>query len=99
MVFICSKDFERSLGDTAKVIEIARNLKAKKISILDVGLEDQFSVTGELKGRVIRIVVPKNIVLANCSQNYAYHMAVTLALDENHVVVSDPATVQLMALG
>jgi two-component system response regulator FlrC len=97
-VLVCSSDFVDSVGGTAGIIEQSRRIKAKKLVVVGHDDSDQFYVSHEMNGRLIKVTIPKIAVTMPASRNYSLQMIVTLCLDDTHVAAADPATRQLMAL-
>ena len=97
-VFVCSDKFAEKNGGTAGIVELARRIKAKKLIIIGHDDSDQFFVSQEMNGKLIRLTVPIAAEKMPISVNYSLQMAVTLSLDDEHVAVADPSSRQLMAL-
>jgi two-component system, response regulator FlrC len=97
-VYICSDKFAEKNGGTAGIVELARRIRAKKLMIIGHDDSDQFFVSQEMNGKLIRLTVPIAAEKMPISVNYSLQMAVTLSLDDEHVAVSDPYSRQLMAL-
>ena len=97
-VFLCSAKFVDKNGGTSGVVELARDIKAKKLIIIDEDENDQFFVSQEMNGKLVRVVIPTTAKTAPLVHNYSLQMAATLCLDGDHVAVADPKSRQLMAL-
>ena len=97
-VLVCSSDFVDSVGGTAGIIEQSRRIKAKKLLVVGHDDSDQFYVSHEMNGRLIKVTIPKIAETMPASRNYSLQMIVTLCLDDTHVAAADPASRQLMAL-
>ena len=97
-VFVCSSDFVDSVGGTAGIVEQSRRIKAKKLVVVGHDDSDQFYVSHEMNGRLIKVTIPKIAETMPASRNYSLQMIVTLCLDDTHVAAADPASRQLMAL-
>ena len=97
-VFICSDKFAEKNAGTAGIVELARRMKAKKVIIIGHDDSDQFFVSQEMNGKLIRLTIPIAAEKMPISVNYSLQMAVTLSLDDGHVAVADPTSRQLMAL-
>ena len=97
-VLVCSSDFVDSVGGTAGIIEQSRRIKAKKLVVVSRDDSDQFYVSHEMNGRLIKVTIPKIAETMPASRNYSLQMIVTLCLDDTHVAAADPASRQLMAL-
>ena len=96
-VFICSGAFAAANGDMAKLVDIGRNLRAKKIMICDVASDQVFDVSSEMNGRIVRVTLVDDD-LTGPSMNYGLQMLATLALNNQYVAVAEPESTQLMAL-
>ena len=59
---------------------------------------DQFFVSHEMNGKLIRLTIPIAAEKMPIATNYSLQMAVTLCLDDNYVAVADPVSRQLMSL-
>ena len=97
-VFLCSAKFVEKNGGTSGVVELARDVKAKKLIIIDEDENDQFFVSQEMNGKLVRVVIPNTAKTTPLAHNYSLQMAATLCLDGDHVAVADPKSQQLMAL-
>ena len=97
-VLVCSSDFVDSVGGTAGIVEQSRRIKAKKLVVVGYDDSDQFCVSHEMNGRLIKVTIPKIAETTPASRNYSLQMIVTLCLDDTHVAAADPASRQLMAL-
>ena len=97
-VLVCSSDFVDSVGGTAGIVEQSRRIKAKKLVVVGHDDSDQFYVSHEMNGRLIKVTIPKVAETMPASRNYSLQMIVTLCLDDTHVAAADPASRQLMAL-
>jgi two-component system response regulator FlrC len=87
-----------SVGGTAGIVEQSRRIKAKKLVVVGHDDSDQFYVSHEMNGRLIKVTIPKIAETMPASRNYSLQMIVTLCLDDTHVAAADPASRQLMAL-
>ena len=97
-VLVCSSDFVDSVGGTAGIVEQSRRIKAKKLVVVSHDDSDQFYVSHEMNGRLIKVTIPKIAETMPASRNYSLQMIVTLCLDDTHVAAADPTSRQLMAL-
>ena len=97
-VFLCSAEFAEQNGGTTGIVDLARGMKAKKLMIIGHDDSDQFFVSHEMNGKLIRLTVPISAEKTPIATNYSLQMAVTLCLDDEHVAVADPSSRQLMAL-
>jgi two-component system response regulator FlrC len=97
-VLVCSSDFVDSVGGTAGIVDQSRRIKAKKVVVVGHDDSDQFYVSHEMNGRLIKVTIPKFAETMPASRNYSLQMIVTLCLDDTHVAAADPASRQLMAL-
>ena len=97
-VLVCSSDFVDSVGGTAGIVEQSRRIKAKKLVVVGQDDSDQFYVSHEMNGRLIKVTIPKVAETMPASRNYSLQMIVTLCLDDTHVAAADPTSRQLMAL-
>jgi two-component system, response regulator FlrC len=97
-VLVCSSDFVDSVGGTAGIVEQSRRIKAKKLVVVGHDDSDQFYVSHEMNGRLIKVTIPKIAETMPASRNYSLQMIVTLCLDDTHVAAADPTSRQLMAL-
>ena len=97
-VLVCSSEFVDSVGGTAGIIEQSRRIKAKKLVVVGHDDSDQFYVSHEMNGRLIKVTIPKIAETMPASRNYSLQMIVTLCLDDTHVAAADPTSRQLMAL-
>ena len=97
-VLVCSSDFVDSVGGTAGIVEQSRRIKAKKLVVVGHDDSDQFYVSHEMNGRLIKVTIPKIAETMPASRNYSLQMIVTLCLDDTHVAAADPASRQLMTL-
>ena len=97
-VLVCSSDFVDSVGGTAGIVEQSRRIKAKKLVVVGHDDSDQFYVSHEMNGRLIKVTIPKVAETMPASRNYSLQMIVTLCLDDTHVAAADPTSRQLMAL-
>jgi two-component system, response regulator FlrC len=97
-VLVCSSDFVVSVGGTAGIVEQSRRIKAKKLVVVGHDDSDQFYVSHEMNGRLIKVTIPKVAETVPASKNYSLQMIVTLCLDDTHVAAADPASRHLMAL-
>ena len=101
--FICSEDFLKYKGGINNIVNIAREIKAKKIMIISSGKNEVFKVKTEMKGNLIYLSFASEDLSEmklneKVSQNYSLQMAVTLLLDQDHVAVSDKRSIELMSL-
>ena len=96
-VFVCSAAFAAMEGDMAKLVDIGRTLRAKKIMIFDAAADQAFCVSSEMNGRIIRVTAEAGDPTGP-SMNFGLQMLATLALDKQHVAVAEPESTQLMAL-
>ncbi len=97
-VFLCSLDYAEKQGGIAAIVDMTRAMRAKKLMIIEIDRDDEFQVTNEMNGKLIRLAIPANCETQPAAKNYSLQMAATLLLDESHVAVADPASRQLMAL-
>jgi two-component system response regulator FlrC len=97
-VLVCSSDFVDSVGGTAGIVDQSRRIKAKKVVVVGHDDSDQFYVSHEMNGRLIKVTIPKIAETMPASRNYSLQMIVTLCLDDTHVAAADPTSRQLMAL-
>jgi two-component system response regulator FlrC len=97
-VFICSSEFAEQNGGTTGIVDLARGMKAKKLMIIGHDDGDQFFVSHEMNGKLIRLTIPLSAEKTPIATNYSLQMAVTLCLDDNYVAVADPVSRQLMSL-
>ena len=97
-VLVCSSDFVDNVGGTAGIVDQSRRIKAKKVVVVGHDDSDQFYVSHEMNGRLIKVTIPKIAETMPASRNYSLQMIVTLCLDDTHVAAADPASRQLMAL-
>ena len=97
-VLVCSSDFVDRVGGTAGIVEQSRRIKAKKLVVVGHDDSDQFYVSHEMNGRLIKVTIPKVAETMPASRNYSLQMIVTLCLDDTHVAAADPTSRQLMAL-
>jgi len=97
-VFLCSAEFAKKNGGTSGIVNLARSMKAKKALIIGHDESDQFFVSHEMNGKLIRLYMPKSAQNTAAAANYSLQMAATLCLDSDHVAVADPNSRQLMAL-
>jgi two-component system response regulator FlrC len=97
-VFLCSAEFAEVNGGTSGIVDMARSMKAKKLMVIGHDESDQFFVSQEMNGKLIRLCMPKSAQTTSAAANYSLQMAVTLCLDSDHVAVADPNSRQLMAL-
>ena len=86
----CSSDFVDSVGGTAGIVERSRRVKAKKLVVVGHDDSDQFYVSHEMNGRLIKVTIPKVAETMPASKNYSLQMIVTLCLDDTHVAAADP---------
>ena len=96
--YVCSGAFAVKQGEMPAVIEMARSKRAKKLMVIDISVDGQFSINQEMNGKLIRVTVPERCETEPTAENFSLQMAATLLLDEDHVAVADPASRQLMAL-
>ena len=96
-VYVCSDAFASANGDMAKLIDIGRSLRAKKIMIFETVSDQAFGVSSEMNGRIIRVTAEAGDP-TDPSMNYGLEMLTTLALGNQHVAVAEPESTQLMAL-
>ena len=96
-VYICSAAFAETIGDMTTLVDIGRNLRAKKIMIFDDASDEGFGVSSEMNGRIVRITAAADD-LPDSSTSYGLQMLATLALDNENVAVAAPESSQLMAL-
>ena len=96
--FLCSGAFAEKKGGMPAIVEMARSMRAKKLMIVDIDADKQFSVSQEMNGKLIHLRVPAGCEKQPLAQNYNLQMAATLLLDEDHVAVADLVSRQLMAL-
>ncbi|MDB2497728.1 sigma-54 dependent transcriptional regulator [Alphaproteobacteria bacterium] len=97
-VFVCSAEFANKNGDTPGIVDLARSMKAKKLMVIGHDEKDQFFVSHEMNGKLIRLNMPKSAQAKPTAENYSLQMAVTLCLDNDHVAVADASSRQLMVL-
>ena len=97
-VFLCSAEFAETNGGTSGIVDLARGIKAKKIMVIGHDESDQFFVSHEMNGKLIRLCMPKSAQTTPAAANYSLQMAVTLCLDSDHVAVADPNSRQLMVV-
>jgi two-component system response regulator FlrC len=97
-VFVCSAEFANKNGDTPGIVDLARSMKAKKLMVIAHDEKDQFFVSHEMNGKLIRLNMPKSAQAKPTAENYSLQMAVTLCLDNDHVAVADASSRQLMVL-
>ena len=97
-VFLCSAEFAERAGGTTAIVEIARGMKAKKLMVIGHDDSDQFFVSQEMNGKLIRFNMPKVSQTIEIPKNYSLQLIATLCLDDEHVAVSDPNSRQLMLL-
>ena len=97
-VFLCSSEFAEQNGGTTGIVDLARGMKAKKLMIIGHDDCDQFFVSHEMNGKLIRLTIPIAAEKMPIATNYSLQMAVTLCLDDNYVAVADPVSRQLMSL-
>ena len=97
-VFLCSSEFAEQNGGTTGIVDLARGMKAKKLMIIGHDDGDQFFVSHEMNGKLIRLTIPIAAEKMPIATNYSLQMAVTLCLDDNYVAVADPVSRQLMSL-
>lgn len=97
-VFLCSSEFAEQNGGTSGIVDLARGMKAKKLMIIGHDDGDQFFVSHEMNGKLIRLSIPIAAEKMPIATNYSLQMAVTLCLDDNYVAVADPVSRQLMSL-
>ncbi len=97
-VFLCSAEFAKKSGGTSGIVDLARGMKAKKLMIIGHDENDQFFVSHEMNGKLIRLAIPIAAEKTPIAVNYSLQMAVTLCLDDEYVAVADQASRQLMAL-
>ena len=97
-VFVCSAEFADKNGDTPGIVDLARSMKAKKLMVIGNDESDQFFVSHEMNGKLIRLNMPKSAQAKPTAENYSLQMAVTLCLDNDHVAVADANSRQLMVL-
>ena len=97
-VLVCSSDYVDNVGGTAGIVEQSRRIKAKKLVVVGHDDSDQFYVSHEMNGRLIKVTIPKVAETMPASRNYSLQMIVTLCLDDTHVAAADPTSRQLMAL-
>ena len=97
-VFLCSSEFAEQNGGTTGIVDLARGMKAKKLMIIGHDNCDQFFVSHEMNGKLIRLTIPIAAEKMPIATNYSLQMAVTLCLDDNYVAVADPVSRQLMSL-
>ena len=101
--FVCSSEFAEAQGGKSAIIEMARGMKAAKVLLISADKEAGFSVTSELRGAVVSLNMAasdlsKEKLAAETPDNYSLQMAVSLLLDDEHVAVADPTSLDLMAL-
>ena len=97
-VFVCSAEFADKNGDTPGIVDLARSMKAKKLMVIGNHESDQFFVSHEMNGKLIRLNMPKSAHAKPTAENYSLQMAVTLCLNDDHVAVADANSRQLMVL-
>ena len=97
-VFVCSAEFADKNGDTPGIVDLARSMKAKKLMVIGNDESDQFFVSHEMNGKLIRLNMPKSAQAKPTAENYSLQMAVTLCLNNDHVAVADANSRQLMVL-
>ena len=97
-VYLCSAEFAEQNGGTTGIVDLARGLKAKKLMIIGHDDSDQFFVSHEMNGKLIRLTIPISAEKTPIATNFSIQMAVTLCLDDKYVAVADPASRQLMSL-
>jgi two-component system response regulator FlrC len=97
-VFVCSAEFADKNGDTPGIVDLARSMKAKKLMVIGHDENDQFFVSHEMNGKLIRLNMPKSARVKPTAENYSLQMAVTLCLNNDHVAVADASSRQLMVL-
>jgi two-component system response regulator FlrC len=97
-VFLCGAEFAGKVGNTAAIVDIARSMKAKKILVVNSDGGSQCSITSDMNGKLIHITLPKIAANKSISQNYCLQIIATLCLDDEHIAVADPKSLQLMQL-
>ena len=81
-VFLCSSEFAEQNGGTTGIVDLARGMKAKKLMIIGHDDGDQFFVSHEMNGKLIRLTIPTAAEKTPIATNYSLQMAVTLCLDD-----------------
>ena len=81
-VFLCSAEFAEQNGGTTGIVDLARGMKAKKLMIIGHDDSDQFFVSHEMNGKLIRLTIPIAAEKMPIATNYSLQMAVTLCLDD-----------------
>jgi len=97
-VFVCSAEFANKNGDTPGIVDLARSMKAKKLMVIGHDESDQFFVSHEMNGKLIRLNIPKSAQAKPTAENYSLQMAATLCLNNDHVAVADASSRELMVL-
>ena len=97
-VFVCSAEFADKNGDTPGIVDLARSMKAKKLMVIGHDESDQFFVSHEMNGKLIRLNIPKSAQAKPTAENYSLQMAATLCLNNDHVAVADASSRELMVL-
>jgi two-component system response regulator FlrC len=97
-VFVCSAEFADRNGDTLGIVDLARSMKAKKLMVIGHDESDQFFVSHEMNGKLIRLNIPKSAQAKPTAENYSLQMAATLCLNNDHVAVADASSRELMVL-
>ena len=53
-VFLCSTEFAEKNGGTSGIVDLARSMKAKKLMVIGHDESDQFFISHEITGKLIR---------------------------------------------
>jgi len=95
-VLIASHAFQEKLGGREKIIEMARQTRARQIMIIREQ-QDEFAMTTDLGGKMLTIDLPAGRA-ADPAMDYGLNLAASLIDAEGHLAVGSPASEAMLKL-
>jgi two-component system response regulator FlrC len=93
---ICSDTFIKKNGGREKLIEMARQIKARLIIVITEHADD-FSMTTDLGGKLINVSMP-DITISNPVMHYGYNMVASLIDADGHLATGSDASLNMLNL-
>ena len=104
--FVCSASFTEKIGGVAAAANLAREVRAEQMLIIDDNASE-FALRTQMNGKCLLLDMPKShlkqgahdlVNPADRAGNYGLQLAATLLCDTHHIAAGDKATFTLLGL-
>ena len=93
---ICSAAFVGKQGGREKIVEMARQMKARLILVIDEHA-DSFAISNDLGGKLITVSIPA-MSMQDPSMHYGFNIVASMVDAEGHLATGSDASLNMLNL-